>query len=102
MWPEGGERIRIDWQVGSALVPPDRWFHQHFNTGTRPARYLALRRGGPARFQARTLKGATEISVKLGGNQIEYEDEDPMIRRIFEETLARNGVKSKMAQFFSR
>jgi hypothetical protein len=32
----------------------------------------------------------------MGGNQIEYEDEEPIIRRTFEEELAQNGVKSMM------
>ena len=31
-----------------------------------------------------------------GGHQIEYADEDPMIRKMFEEALAKNGVSSKM------
>ena len=35
-------------------------------------------------------------SVKEGGNQIEYEDEDPRIRDLYESECARNGVTSKM------
>ena len=35
-------------------------------------------------------------NLKEGGNQIEYEDEDPSIRKLFEEELAKNGVECKM------
>ena len=41
--------------------------------------------------------GSSE-SVKTGGDQIEYEDEDPFIREIFEEELAKRGVASRMQQ----
>jgi hypothetical protein len=41
-------------------------------------------------------RGKTDISVKEGGNQIEYEDEDPSIRKLFEEELAKNGVECRM------
>ena len=35
-------------------------------------------------------------SVKKGGAQIEFEDEDPIIRRMFEEELAKQGLQSRM------
>jgi hypothetical protein len=38
--------------------------------------------------------------VKTGGDQIEYEDEDPVIRRIFEEELAKRGVESRMGSVY--
>jgi hypothetical protein len=41
-------------------------------------------------------------SIKLGGDQIEYEDEDPMVRRMFEEAIAQAGIESKMARFYGR
>jgi hypothetical protein len=96
MWPEGEEPKRFDWRDGTVIVPPERWFHQHFNTGGKPARYLAIRTGG-AKFGRPWGKNyGIEESVKNGGDQIEYQDEDPNIRRIFEEALAKNGVKSGM------
>ena len=46
MWPEGEEPRRYEWKEGSMIVPPNVWFHQHFNTGTTPARYLAFKAEG--------------------------------------------------------
>ena len=34
MWPEGEEPRRYEWKQGTLIVPPNMWFHQHFNTGT--------------------------------------------------------------------
>ncbi len=100
LWEEGREkeRVKIDWNVGSVLVPPDMWFHQHFNTGAEPARYLAIRWGSRKYplFKKVGERGKVELSVKEGGNQIESEDEDPNIRRIFEEELNKNGVECRM------
>src|SRR5205085_137580 len=48
MWPEGEEPKRYDWREGTMIVPPNMWFHQHFNTGTTPARYLAFKAEGVA------------------------------------------------------
>ncbi len=97
MWPEGSEPRRFDWRDGSVVVPPENWFHQHFNIGATPARYLALRWGSrkyPRPMGQRSY--GTDRSVKEGGSQIEYADEDPTIRETFERELAKHGVKSRM------
>jgi hypothetical protein len=36
------------------------------------------------------------VPLAYGGWQIEYEDEDPIIRRIFEEECARSGAEVRM------
>jgi hypothetical protein len=38
------------------------------------------------------------VSLKDGGNQIEFEDEDPAIRALFEKECARNGVQANMGK----
>src|SRR5207244_1197579 len=48
MWPEGDAPKRYDWEVGTLIVPPNMWFHQHFNAGTTPARYRAFKHEGVA------------------------------------------------------
>ena len=41
-----------------------------------------------------------DVSVKDGGRQIEYEDEDPRIRQIYEAELHVHGIRSKMDGVF--
>lgn len=98
LWPEASERVRVDWRPRSVLVPPNQWFHQHFNAGAEPARYLALRwNSWRYRFVALSDDRAVDKSVKDGGTQIEYEDEDPEIHGIFEQALASAGAPCHMA-----
>ena len=41
-----------------------------------------------------------EASVKEGGLQIDYEDQDPRIHAIWLRELAKTGVPSRMGRFF--
>ncbi|HZO45290.1 MAG TPA: hypothetical protein VFB68_05320 [Xanthobacteraceae bacterium] len=95
MWHEGQEPQRFDWQVGTLIVPPNRMFHQHFNTGASPARYLAFKHEVAS---LRNLQGVpiAWISQRIGGDQIDYADEKPEIRSMFADALARHGVAPKM------
>lgn len=85
MWREGEEKVVVPWHEGSFFTPPDRWFHQHFNSGTTPARYLALH----------AAPGFGERVENLA-DQIEYPDEDSWIRHKFEEELAKKDATSLM------
>jgi hypothetical protein len=76
------------------ISPPDQWFHQHFNTSERETRYLAIRWNSK---KYKVFKDIVDRSVKEGGTQIEYEDEDPKIRRDFEAELAKRGIQSRMS-----
>ena len=42
------------------------------------------------------------LDVKLGGNQIEYEDEDPSVRQMFEEACVKAGVKNLMEKYYKK
>ena len=99
LWPQGGERRRVDWGPGTMVVPPLDWFHQHFNSGATPARYLALR-WGSRRYDMggvfQSGEGKTDVDVKAGGAQIEYPDEDREIHHLFEAELTRSGAKCRM------
>src|SRR5438094_1447720 len=95
MWPEGAEPQRFAWREGTLIVPPNMWFHQHFNTGTTPARYLAFKQEGVAIRNAQGVPKAW-ISRRLGGDQIDYADESPQVRQMFAEALGKHGLKSRM------
>ncbi len=95
------KQVRVDWKDGTLFVPPDRWFHQHFNTGEGAAKYMATTWiGGKYFVKAMGGGGRTHrlnnISHHHGGNMVDYPDEDPVIRATFEEELKKNGVAVRM------
>jgi hypothetical protein len=75
----------------SLFVPPNRWFHQHFNVGGIRARYLAM-------HPAEQFAGFSEQVTDRQRDQIEYPDEDPFVRQKFEEELGKRGLKSLMPE----
>ena len=98
LWEERkeSEMKRVEWGRMSIFVPPIQWFHQHFNPGAEPARYVALKPWG-FKFKVEDLKDTGE-DVKKGGAQIEYEDQDPEIHRIFEDECRKSGTPVRMPQ----
>jgi quercetin dioxygenase-like cupin family protein len=118
-WPEslgtrpweaghGDKVLRQDYEsVGLVSAAPmsGDWFHQHFGTSGDPLRISAWH--GPNNQRSRTagrpgdqLMDYGAIDLKKGGAAIPYHEEDPAIRREFEATLAKNGVKSRMEDRF--
>jgi mannose-6-phosphate isomerase-like protein (cupin superfamily) len=110
MWPndlgtrpyengQGDRVVRVNWIPGSVFSPPTNWYHQHFNTGAEPALQLALRCGSqkfPLGIRVAAIRAGVYTSVKKGGTLIEYEDEDPEIRRTYEAELERKGIAPDM------
>jgi oxalate decarboxylase/phosphoglucose isomerase-like protein (cupin superfamily) len=93
MWQDGEEPKTFEWKPGTLIVPPNNTFHQHFNAGATPARYLAFKHSSFRNSQGVPLSW---ISRRLGGNQIDYADESAQVRAMFAEQLARHGVDSRM------
>jgi len=84
MWQEGEKPERFDWQEGTVISPPAGSWHQHYNTGAEPCRFVAL--------HASTAVQGEERGVE----QIEFEDEDKVLRQMYEDECARNGVAARM------
>lgn len=91
MWPPDGEKIVIPWHEGSLFIPPNQWYHQHFNVGARPARYMPLHTPRHPLFGGQRGERAV-------GNQIEYTQEEPWIRGKFEAELAKRGMTTLMPE----
>ena len=113
LWYEGDADFhRIDWKHGTVFAPPDRMFHQHFNTSPTPSRYLATAFGS-LRYPFTDSKrksltgggadglkqGGVSTSVKQGGAQIEYEDQSPRIHELYLEETRKAGVEVKLPAF---
>ncbi len=97
-WNKGGPYQRVDWTYGMLHSPPLGMWHQHFNVSATPARYLAIAMGS-MRYPFLNEKKATiarDYAVK-SDIQIEYEDEDPSIRALFEEECAKYRARSAAA-----
>jgi len=100
----GSEVVQIKWREGSVVSPPGGWFHQHFCTGREPGRQLAIRYGSRIyrigfKIAAQRQEDGTHLSIKEGGTAIEFEDEDPEIRRRFEAELSKTGARCQMPRF---
>ncbi|MEE9196079.1 MAG: hypothetical protein V3U44_09575 [Alphaproteobacteria bacterium] len=94
--------VRVDWDHGVVFAPPDKMFHQHFNTSPEPARYLAIAMGSlryPMLAEKKQVWLGMDVDLNKGGNQIEYEDQDQGVHKLYLEALAKTGAKSKMSKF---
>jgi hypothetical protein len=91
LWIGGDpEPIVVPWQQDALFVPPEQWFHQHFNLGLEPARYLALH--PPMQFG-----GYAERAEDRKRDTIEIYDEALSVRERFEAELAKRGLTTHMS-----
>lgn len=107
---EGGkadEVRRQDYEpVGMVSAAPmgGNWFHAHFGVGKEPFRLTAWfgpnppykERGQPGPGGKSLDYGA--IDIKDGGTAIPYNEEDPFLRKEYEETLRKEGMISRMEE----
>ena len=104
-WQDGnGDKVvRVDYEpVGMVSAAPmsGDWFHQHFGISKEPLRITAWFGPNNARGRKPGRPGEKEkdmgaIDIRDGGSAIPYDEEDPLIRKEYEETLAV-GAKSRM------
>ena len=111
LWVEGEKDFkRVDWRPGMVFAPIDRQFHQHFTTSTVPSRYLAVIGGSNARYplteaHRRTTaaedgsRGKVSTSIKLGGDQVEYEDQDPRIHEMWLDEMRKAGITPRFDKY---
>lgn len=96
----GDEVFRVDWGRNSIYSPPNAYFHQHLNSGPGPAKHIAVYGTqhplGVHGLVAEDKSWKGFLSQAEGGTLIEHRDEDPQIRRDFEETLRAKGIECKM------
>ena len=84
-WREGQEPRRVDWKFGMLHAPADREWHQHFNVGDSPGRYLPISYGNfRYPFTKANVANALHRYSEKSDIQIEYDDEDPSIRQLFD------------------
>jgi mannose-6-phosphate isomerase-like protein (cupin superfamily) len=107
MWMEDDKDfVRIEWQHGVVFPPFDQQFHQHFTTSSVAARYLATGFGSLrypfTEARRREILGknvAFSTSIKQGGDQIEYEDQDPRIHPMWLAEMKNNNLQPHMDKF---
>jgi mannose-6-phosphate isomerase-like protein (cupin superfamily) len=104
-WEKGTteEIRRQDYEpVGMVSAAPmsGNWFHAHFGASKEPLRLTAwFGPNAPGRDRGRPGEKGIDygaIDMKDGGTAIPYNEEDPFLRKEFEETLARVGAQSRM------
>jgi mannose-6-phosphate isomerase-like protein (cupin superfamily) len=98
-WTEGdADFIRTDWRHGVVYAPPGMAFHQHFNAGAEPARYLELQLGSrryPMFRSRRAAYGDRQVYAS-GSAEIPYAEQDPRIHKLWRQAIADKGVTSRM------
>jgi quercetin dioxygenase-like cupin family protein len=105
-WKDGKTQniYRQDYEpVGVVTAAPygGMWNHAHFGVGPEPLRLIGWYGPNNHRKDKAGVPGEKDtdegaIDVTEGGTALPYWLEDPFLRKEYEETLAKDGLKSKM------
>ena len=91
--------IQLKWGPRGILTPPTDWFHMHMNTGSEHARQIAIYGSFAPTPSFKFYEGDDNrviIGIREGGTLLDYEDEDPEIRRRYEAVLKEKGIECTM------
>ena len=80
-WEDGvGDQVeKVEWEEGTVVIPPLQWYHQHFAIGPENAKFIVL--------------GGNTVRIPSGeGHMVMYKDEDPYVRQLFEQEVAKAGA----------
>lgn len=92
MWLDWDKKVTMGFKKGSIYCPPENWWHTHGNTGAEEVKQIALR-GEIAKMGTMYH---SRLSVSKGGDMLERNEEPPELRQLFEEELAKKGLKSSL------
>jgi mannose-6-phosphate isomerase-like protein (cupin superfamily) len=99
VWKEGEAFERLELRPGAVFALTEDTLHQHFNPGIEPLRYLAISIGSdryPMLARKLERRQVFDASVKDGGLQIDYADQDPRIHALWRDEIAETGAASRM------
>jgi mannose-6-phosphate isomerase-like protein (cupin superfamily) len=99
VWKEGAETFtRMAWRHGVVCAAGGMLFHQHFNAGAAPARFLDVQLGSARfpMFRARRASYGDASVYAAGSATIPYAQQDPRIHAQWLETIKTKGVTSQM------
>ena len=87
---ETAEFTTTRWRHGIAHAPAGMMFHQHFNVGARPARFLRVELGGLAAPMFRPRRKAYgDASVYAAGSAtIDTSEQSPLVERLWRESMS--------------
>lgn len=68
---EGAQPQHFNWQAGTFFASPTYWYHQHFNPGATPARYLSINM--PDLLSNLGLRFSDQMNVDLKEVKVEWE-----------------------------
>ena len=88
LWFGDEEKRRVDWTQGTVFSPREGEYHQHFNTGATPTRYLAFRLG---RLDTRRPQAGQGWNTEAEIEGIPYDLEAPAIYELYRRECAANG-----------
>jgi hypothetical protein len=100
-WEEGDQDFtRTAWRRGVVYAAPGMHFHQHFNAGTAPLRYLDIQLGSLRDPMFRHRRAAYgDATVYAAGNAaIPYARQDPRVHALWLKTIAGKGITPRVPE----